>query len=85
MISFLIISIPLHLLINFGVSNLTWFLVVSNRLWAHTKQEKEHCVVTRKIEVLWIGKKNCLLKLNLGIERSWRFAFLLGHGGGKGL
>ncbi len=26
------------------------FQVVSNRLWAHTKQKKEHCVRTRRSE-----------------------------------
>jgi hypothetical protein len=39
------------------------FQVVSNRLWAHTKQEKEHCVKTRseRIELVLHRKKEKIL------------------------
>jgi hypothetical protein len=61
--NFLAISMQLPLFINFGVSNLACFLVVSNRLWAHTKQKFILFVDTRKSEVLCIEEKNHLLKL----------------------
>ncbi len=34
------------------------FLVISNRLWAHTKQKKECCVDARKSEILCIKEEN---------------------------
>ncbi len=37
----------------------------SNRLWAHTKQEKEYCVDIINSEVFYVKKDNHLMKLNV--------------------
>jgi len=44
---FLLVNMLVPFNETLNVSFLACFQVVSNRLWAHTKQEKRHCVGTR--------------------------------------